>query len=71
MSWVDAFLHMCSTVSLGGFSNYDVSIGHWNSAQIEAVAIVFMLLSGINLVMYFGATPKFEPSISRCPRALP
>jgi trk system potassium uptake protein len=54
MSWVDAFLHMCTTVSLGGFSNYDASFGQFNSPQIEAVAIVFMLLSGINLMLYFA-----------------
>ncbi len=55
MSWVDAFMHMCSTVSLGGFSSYDASFGHWNSARIEGVAMVFMLLSGINLMLYFAA----------------
>ena len=55
MSWVDAFLHMCSTVSLGGFSSYDASFGHWNSPLIEAVAIVFMLLSGVSLTLYFVA----------------
>jgi trk system potassium uptake protein len=55
MSWMDAFLHMCSTVSLGGFSSHDASFGHWNSAAIEAVAIVFMMLSGVNLLLYFMA----------------
>jgi trk system potassium uptake protein len=55
MSWIDAFLHMCTTVSLGGFSNYDASFGHWDSALIEAVAMLFMMLSGISLVMYFVA----------------
>ena len=55
MGWVDAFLHMNSTVSLGGFSRYDESFGHWNSASIEGVAIVFMLLSGTPLLMYFAA----------------
>jgi len=55
MSWVDAFLHMCTTVSLGGFSSYDASFGHWNSPQIEAVAMVFMMLSGVNLLLYFVA----------------
>jgi trk system potassium uptake protein TrkH len=55
MSWIDAFLHMCTTVSLGGFSRYDASFGHWNSPLIEGVAIVFMLLSGISLIMYFVA----------------
>ena len=52
MSWTDAFLHMCTTVSLGGFSAYDLSFGHWNSPLIEAVAIVFMVLAGVNLVLY-------------------
>jgi trk system potassium uptake protein len=55
MTWIDAFLHMCTTVSLGGFSSYDASFGHWNSVAIESVAIVFMMLSGINLVLYFVA----------------
>jgi trk system potassium uptake protein len=55
MSWTDAFMHMCTTVSLGGFSSYDASFGHWNSAAIEAVAVCFMLLSGVNLTLYFVA----------------
>ncbi|MCU0968645.1 MAG: TrkH family potassium uptake protein [Rubrivivax sp.] len=55
MSWVDAFMHMCTTVSLGGFSNYDASFGHFDSPLIEGVAIVFMLLAGVNLVLYFVA----------------
>ena len=53
MSWADAFMHMCSTVSLGGFSSYDASFGHFDSALIEAVAIVFMLISGVPLLLYF------------------
>ena len=53
MSWVDAFMHMCTTVSLGGFSPYDASLGHFDSALIEAVAMVFMMLSGVSLVLYF------------------
>ncbi len=55
MSWDDAFMHMCSTVSLGGFSSHDLSFGYWNSPRIEAVAIVFMLLAGVNLLLYFVA----------------
>jgi trk system potassium uptake protein TrkH len=42
-------------VSLGGFSRYDASFGHFDSPAIEAVAMVFMMLSGINLVLYFMA----------------
>ena len=55
MSWADAFMHMCTTVSLGGFSSHDQSFGYWNSPLLEAVAVVFMLLAGINLVLYFVA----------------
>ncbi|MES2957581.1 MAG: potassium transporter TrkG [Pseudomonadota bacterium] len=53
MGWADAFMHMCSTMGLGGFSPYDASFGHWNSPAIEGVAIVFMLAAGINFARYF------------------
>ena len=58
MSWEDAFMHMCTTVSLGGFSSHDASLGYWNSPLIEAVAVFFMLLSGVSLVLYFVAWRK-------------
>jgi len=53
MSWADAFMHMCSTMGLGGFSSHDASFGFWNSPDIELVAIVFMALSGISFARYF------------------
>jgi trk system potassium uptake protein len=53
MGWADAFMHMCSTISLGGFSSHDSSFGYWNSPRIEAVAVVFMLLAGVNFALYF------------------
>jgi trk system potassium uptake protein TrkH len=53
MGWADAFMHMCSTMGLGGFSSYDASIGHFRSAAVESVAILFMLLAGINFARYF------------------
>ena len=31
MSWSDAFMHMCSTLGLGGFSSHDASFAYWNS----------------------------------------
>lgn len=53
MDWNDAFMHMCTTMGLGGFSSHDASIGYFNSPAIEAVAIVFMALAGISFVRYF------------------
>lgn len=55
MSWSDAFMHMCSTMSLAGFSSHDASFGYWDSPVIEAVAVVFMLLAGISVALYFVA----------------
>jgi trk system potassium uptake protein len=55
MGWADAFMHMCSTMGLGGFSSYDASYAQFNSPAIEAVAIVFMLIAGINFALYFVA----------------
>ena len=53
MSWSDAFMHMCTTMGLGGFSSHDASFAYWDSPAIELVAIVFMALSGISFARYF------------------
>jgi len=53
MDWADAFMHMCSTMGLGGFSSHDASLGFWNSPAIEAVAVLFMGLAGISFARYF------------------
>ena len=53
MSWPDAFMHMCSTMGLGGLAGYDASFAAFNSGRVEAVAIVFMLLAGVNFALYF------------------
>ena len=55
MSWSDAFMHMCSTMALGGFSSHDQSFGYWDSPALEAVAVVFMMLSGVSFALYFVA----------------
>ena len=53
MSWSDAFMHMCTTVGLGGLSSHDASFGYWNSPQLEWSAVLFMLLAGISFARYF------------------
>ncbi len=53
MGWADAFMHACSTMGLGGFSSYDASFGAFNSPAIEAVAVFFMLVAGVNFSLYF------------------
>lgn len=55
MTWFDALNHAFSTVSIGGFSNYDASMGHFNSPLIEMIAVFFMLLAGANFSLHFAA----------------
>jgi trk system potassium uptake protein TrkH len=51
----DALGHAFSTVAIGGFSTHDESIGYYDSTLIEMIAVVFMLLSGINFALHFLA----------------
>jgi trk system potassium uptake protein TrkH len=52
MSLIDAVAHAMSTISTGGFSTSDVSIGHFDSAAIEMIVMVFMLLGAITFTLY-------------------
>ena len=55
MSIFDAVSHSFSTVAIGGFSTHDSSIGYFNSATIETIAMIFMFLAGINFSLHFVA----------------
>ncbi len=55
MTPFDAIGHSFSTVAIGGFSTHDLSIGYFNSAAIEMVAVVFMILAGVNFSLHFLA----------------
>ena len=55
MSIFDAISHSFSTVAIGGFSTHDSSIGYFNSAIIETIAMFFMFLAGINFSLHFVA----------------
>ena len=55
MSGFDAIGHSFSTVAIGGFSTHDHSIGYFQSSTIEMIAVVFMLLAGMNFALHFIA----------------
>ncbi|ABI59386.1 TrkH family potassium uptake protein [Nitrosomonas eutropha] len=55
MTTLDAIAHALSTLGLGGFSTHDASYGYWDSPLIEAIAILFMLIAGINFSAHFVA----------------
>lgn len=53
MSWYDSVIHSFSTAGTGGFNNRNESVAYYNSAYIDGVITVFMILFGINFNMYF------------------
>ena len=61
MSLFDAVSHSFATVAIGGFSTHDASIGFFNSGAIEAVACLFMVLSGINFGLHFLVWRRRNP----------
>ncbi len=52
MDLYDSLAHSFTTVSTGGFSPYNASLGHFDSAAIEWIAIVAMFLAGGSFTLY-------------------
>lgn len=53
MSFYDALLHAFSTAGTGGFSNRNASVAYYDSAYIDGVITIFMILFGVNFNLYF------------------
>tara|TARA_Y100000591_G_scaffold332390_1_gene369507 strand:+ start:579 stop:2027 length:1449 start_codon:yes stop_codon:yes gene_type:complete len=52
MTVFDAVIHAMTTISTGGFSNYDQSFYYFNSFQIEIISVIFMLVGSLPFVLY-------------------
>ena len=53
MDWYDSIIHSFSTAGTGGFNNRNNSVAYYDSAYIDGVITVFMILFGINFNMYY------------------
>lgn len=53
MNLYDALINVFGTAGTGGFSNYNLSIGAFNSCAVEIIVAVFMALFGINFSIYY------------------
>lgn len=53
MNLYDAVVHSFSTAGTGGFSDRNASVAFYDSAYIDGVITVFMILFGINFNLYF------------------
>jgi trk system potassium uptake protein TrkH len=58
MTLFDAVGHAFSTVAIGGFSTHDLSMGYFDSTAIELIAVVFMILGGVNFALHFLAVRR-------------
>ena len=52
MSWFDAINHAFSTISTGGFSTKNSSMGYFSQDGIIWTTTLFMMLSGINFLVH-------------------
>ncbi len=52
MNYFDSLTHSMTTIATGGFSNYNESIGFFQSAKIEITAIIFIILGSIPFITY-------------------
>ncbi len=55
MNWFDATCHTFGTMATGGFATKNASIGHYNSAYIEYVITIFMIIAGMNFSLHYRA----------------
>lgn len=55
MDFFDSLCHAFSSISTGGYSTRDDSVGAWNSPYATAVITIFMFLGGVNFALIFKA----------------
>lgn len=53
MDFFDSVCHGLSTMSTGGFSTKDASIGAWESDYVRIVVTIFMFLGGVNFALIY------------------
>ena len=68
LSWFEAWCHMATTMGLGGFSTWDDGFAHFDSVPVEIVAMVFMLIAGINFATHFNAFRQRSAGLPALPR---
>ena len=52
MNFFDSLTHSMTTIATGGFSNYNESIGFFNSYSIEISAMIFIILGSLPFIAY-------------------
>ncbi|MGB3562543.1 MAG: TrkH family potassium uptake protein [Thermoanaerobaculia bacterium] len=63
----DALTHTFSTMSTGGFSPRNASVGAFDSPLVQIIIIVFMILAGTNFSLFFGLRQRRGWNLYRDP----
>lgn len=62
MTLFDAVCHAFGTVSTSGYSTYNTSMAHFDSAYLDWVTTLFMFLGGVTFMLfYFASKGDWEP----------
>lgn len=62
LPWFDALCHALSAISTGGFSNRNLSAGHYGNAFVEVTLTVFMFIGSLNFALYYAVVRgQFKP----------
>lgn len=62
MTAFDAIAHSLTTISTGGFSTHDASMGYFDSFLVLLVADIFMILGAISFALHFKVWSRFHPA---------
>lgn len=65
MNWFDSINHAFSTISTGGFSTKNLSIGAYNNIWIDIICIIFMLIASIHFGLIFSTFIRNKNNIFR------
>lgn len=55
MDVFDSVCHAFATIAIGGFSTYDASLGHFNSAVVNVICVVFLWIAALNFSLHYSA----------------
>ncbi|MBC7908489.1 MAG: TrkH family potassium uptake protein [Rhodospirillaceae bacterium] len=53
MGRFDAIVHAMSTIATGGFGTYDTSLAHFDSAVVDAIVCIGMVVGGLPFLLFF------------------
>lgn len=65
LNWFDSLCHAMSACSTCGFSNKNLSVGHFNSPVVELILIVAMLIAGMHFGLIYSTLTRKSNNIFR------